>query len=136
MEELKAKHNELNEDFERRLDAELNQSKIECDQNVLHINQLKSESEALHEELESLREKLENQGKEFEDEKATADQLSQNLIASKNEEIDELSTTLEKFKSGEDQLKNLIADLEEQLDAAKNVICVNATGTIRIRINL
>ena len=136
--EYKEKYDELNEDFERRVEVELSQSKIDYD-NLLHVkDQQLADIERFEEEIQLLKVnsaileffslhllikqfrnkkcKLTEQENEFENEKNTLNSLSQSLIENKNEEIDDLLSQLKKLKE-----KDCENDYDTQINELKKV---------------
>ncbi len=89
-EELKRKMNELHEDFESRLEAEVNQSKLEYEQNSFENVRLKEELSGVKEKLRAVEEELAFLGGQS--------RLSESLVESKNAEIEELRARLVELK--------------------------------------
>ncbi len=118
--DLKRKINELNEDFEGRLEAEVNQSKLEYEQNAFENVKLKEQTTGLREKLQKVEEELEFLSKS---------RLSEDLIASKNEEIEEAKAKLAENEriilSQNDEIEEIkakLADKEDEIKELKDII--------------
>ncbi len=115
MNELREKFNELNENLEQRIEAELNQLKIENDQNIVLNNKYLLEINESEEKLKLLEKKLADNEIDFENEKQKLNNLSQSLIQNKNEEIDELNKSLNKLIEKDELNQKLIKELKESI---------------------
>lgn len=108
----------MNENLEKRLECELSQSKIEYEKYISDNDNLKKEVSILENNIITLKNNLFNKEKEFEVEKQNLNKLSQNLIESKNEEIEDLSNIIDKIKMSKQQNEKVITDLKEEYQIA------------------
>lgn len=121
---LKEQLNEFNEDFQNRLEAE--------------INQLKFVDEKKDQELiDSYLIQIENLKNELKTKEAY--EISQNLIDSKNEQIDELTNQVEllenklkQLEQGSDKLKESLQDQIENLEIEKQAFLNQNESLVKI----
>lgn len=105
---------EMNENLQNLLERESSQSKIEYEKYTNDNDELKKEISILENNIITLKNNLFNKEKEFEIEKENLNRLSQNLIDSKNEEIEDLSNLIDEIKLSKEQNEKVITDLKEE----------------------
>lgn len=111
IENLKEQLNDLNENFQSRLDAEIKQLEFVQD------NQSSDLIKSYEDQIESY--KLEIQSLKTEIKSKESYEISQSLIDSKNEQIDELNTEIEKLTSQIKASKQISQDLQDKITIDK-----------------
>ena len=115
MDQLKQEYNDLNEDIEKKIELESEGLRSEFEENRTLNEKLKEKVSNLETEISQLKENLESQEEKFENEKKNSEQLSQNLIENKNEEIDDLISSINKLKLCDEQNTASIYQLKENI---------------------
>jgi hypothetical protein len=122
LEEYKLRCSEMNENLESRLEVELSQSKLDYDKYVSDNEKLRKEISVLETNVITLKNNLHNKEKEFELERENLDKLSQNLLESKNEEIEDLSNLIDSIKASKEQNEKVVNELKESQTELSQVI--------------
>jgi len=118
IEALKQKISEQSENFESKLEAELNQYRLLQEQNEkltsksheAQVNQLKTEISELKKVIEEKKNELN---------KSSLNDISQQLLQTKNEEIDDLSSQITRLKEEDKRRIQAFIELEHELSIIK-----------------